>query len=334
MTSGIGRRPGLTSKTLVSPHSHTGDDIVDGSIVNADIGAAAAIAQSKIANLTSDLAGKASITHTHSASDITTGTVAAARLGSGTADATTFLRGDQTWAAAGGSETLPASIIDAKGDVIVGTAADTAARLAVGSDGMVLIADSASTAGMLWGFQPVQANAFTTEVFPMTIASTYTHAGANASHAQRVVFYPVWMPKRRAITRLTVNVTTIEAGATARLGVFTCTGVNTSVFSGDLVVDAGLVSAATIGQKSLTVSLSLTPGMWVFAVWCSNHTTVRYGNPDVPAAPLGRSAGYLSPYIATFVNGVDYSAGLPSTIPAGQSMAVANVTAVPSMWGS
>ena len=33
MTSGIGRRPGLTSKTLVSPHSHTGEDIVAGQVV-------------------------------------------------------------------------------------------------------------------------------------------------------------------------------------------------------------------------------------------------------------------------------------------------------------
>lgn len=36
------------------------------------------------------------------AGDITTGTMATARLGSGTADSTKFLRGDQTWATAGG----------------------------------------------------------------------------------------------------------------------------------------------------------------------------------------------------------------------------------------
>jgi hypothetical protein len=77
-------------------------------------------------------------------------TVSTARLGTGAANNTTFLRGDQTWAAAGGSETLPASIIDAKGDVIVGTAADTAARLAVGADGQVLTADSAEASGVKW----------------------------------------------------------------------------------------------------------------------------------------------------------------------------------------
>jgi hypothetical protein len=42
---------------------------------------------------------------TMNASAITAGTVATARLGSGTADATTFLRGDQTYASAGGTNT-------------------------------------------------------------------------------------------------------------------------------------------------------------------------------------------------------------------------------------
>lgn len=45
------------------------------------------------------LNAKAASSHNHAASDINSGTIDTARLGSGTANSSTYLRGDQTWAA-------------------------------------------------------------------------------------------------------------------------------------------------------------------------------------------------------------------------------------------
>lgn len=52
------------------------------------------------------------------------------------------------------SSGIPATLLDAKGDLIVASAADTAARLAVGTDGFVLTADAASTNGIKWAAAP------------------------------------------------------------------------------------------------------------------------------------------------------------------------------------
>lgn len=45
---------------------------------------------------------------------------------------------------------IPETIIDAKGDLIVGSAADTAMRLAVGTNGQIVSANSAVTGGIEW----------------------------------------------------------------------------------------------------------------------------------------------------------------------------------------
>lgn len=46
---------------------------------------------------------------------------------------------------------VPKSLIDAKGDLLVGTAADTVARKAVGSNGKLLVAASGESDGLKWG---------------------------------------------------------------------------------------------------------------------------------------------------------------------------------------
>lgn len=68
-------------------------------------------------------------------------------------------------------------IVDAKGDILVGTAADTPGILAVGTDGQILSANSTEASGLEW----VDAYAATTPIdFVSVTSSTYTVSTADA----------------------------------------------------------------------------------------------------------------------------------------------------------
>jgi hypothetical protein len=92
---------------------------------------------------------------------------------------------------------IPESIVDAKGDLITATAADTPARLAVGTNGYTLVADSAEATGLKYtnalsdfiikGFEEdvnvVAAAATGTINFDVSTASIwYYTSNASANH--------------------------------------------------------------------------------------------------------------------------------------------------------
>ena len=77
---------------------------------------------------------------------------------------------DFTWVA--DATGIPATIFDAKGDIIAATAADTASRLAVGTNGQVLTADSTAATGLKWA--SVASGGKVLQVVQDTLIGTFT----------------------------------------------------------------------------------------------------------------------------------------------------------------
>src|SRR3990167_2218463 len=95
---------------------------------------------------------------------------------------------------------IPKALVDAKGDLIAATAADTVARLAVGTDYLdVLIPDSSASSGLRWGQKRS----------PLRIASSlYENIDRRFSNAtisvtsQRVQLYAIELPSGLLITSI------------------------------------------------------------------------------------------------------------------------------------
>jgi hypothetical protein len=113
---------------------------------------------------------------------------------------------DFTWVTSDDANAIQNTIVDAKGDLIAATAADTPARLAVGTNGQVLTADSTAATGLKWAaasagkiLQVVQSVTTTstaissTSLTDTTITATITPTSASSKilvlvDAQAMIF--------------------------------------------------------------------------------------------------------------------------------------------------
>ena len=83
---------------------------------------------------------------------------------------------DFTWVAQDDSNAIQNAIVDAKGDLISATAADTPARLAVGTNGQVLTADSTTATGIKWA-TPASSN----QILQIVQGTTGTSTSSSSS---------------------------------------------------------------------------------------------------------------------------------------------------------
>jgi hypothetical protein len=87
---------------------------------------------------------------------------------------------DFSWVAQDDSNAIQNAIVDAKGDLIAATANDTPARLAVGTNGQVLTADSTAATGLAWatagaaGLTLISTTTIGSAVSSVTVSSAFS----------------------------------------------------------------------------------------------------------------------------------------------------------------
>ena len=170
---------------------------------------------------------------------------------------------------------IPASLIDAKGDLIVGTANDTAARLGVGSNGQVLTADSAQVGGVKWAAAAAGGGQRARGLTSTYWVGSSAPAGATTPTANQMDLHtvgnascwPVWLAAG-TYDRIAVYVGTAGT-ATLRLG------LSYSAADGGVGApawDAGTINVASPGRTEITGSVTLVEGWYWTVVMTESYT--------------------------------------------------------------
>ena len=243
----------------------------------------------------------------------------AAAKNTGTTAGTLAAGDDSRFASSG----IPASIVDAKGDLIVATAADTVTRLPVGATtGHVLRVNPATATGLEWaaGVGGIGVGAFTFGYAggddQTLLAGNYLRSGTGTITIPTTVGHLFPMPMAHSVTVDGFRLKLATAGdgscqLQVALYAITAAGV-----LGARLSPVWTVGATTTGEKYTT---ALTP----FSVPAGMSVIVVTSSGQVSTNPQLASSGNPSPLAWSWANGEG---------AAGRWAACSSVTSLPDPW--
>ena len=263
--------------------------------------------------------------------DILTATAAdtAARLAVGSNDQALVADDTQTtglkWAAV-----VLQALADAKGDLLVASAADTVGRLAVGTNGHVLTADSAQSLGVKWA---AAGGGSALNVLALPAVNEYQGPYGVSGNSNWTGLYqamrllPFVVPTAMTYDRIGAQVDTSGASGVVRLGIYNSDANNRP---SALVLDAGTIDASSTGYKEITISQTLSAGLyWVTAVsqvtssvavrTCGTAGSSVVNVPGTTGTLVAPPNSFLHTTSAGGTSAATVSGALPSTVTPGFS---------------
>lgn len=203
---------------------------------------------------------------------------------------------------------VPKSLIDAKGDLLVGTADNTVARKAVGSNGKVLVADSGQSDGLKWGGpSDIGAASQTQETFldasPVaTMHRREMSANVNPTSSQALHGFRCMAKASGNFTNLRCIGLTIGTITGLKFGVWTAAGTllaetaNQTSFDGTTVctISLGATVAVTEGTEYLLGFGCIFSAAPTFRGYNPNGATYGYVSGMSPALAYRHASAWTS----------------------------------------
>lgn len=217
----------------------------------------------------------------------TGGVLPIGQLATGTPDGTKFVRDDGTLAAPGG---LPSG----------------------GTQGQALIKQSATAGDATWNTPPWGGGDYFRSGYYSMGLYVFNSFSTSALFLNQIYYRPFVMPVRRAFDRIGINITAgASAGGVLRFGIYSGAGRPET-----LLADYGTVACTATGAAELTISQTLSPGVWWLAVCPQVAAPTVTAFPNAVVTPFSSTS--TTPLSAADGvgwrdNGSTYSGALPSS---------------------